>query len=41
MLLGSLPRLADVASAARLLASDHARAIAAAIFNVTCGELAD
>jgi 3-oxoacyl-[acyl-carrier protein] reductase len=40
-LLGRLPRLADVASAATLFASDRARAMTAAIFNVTCGELAD
>jgi 3-oxoacyl-[acyl-carrier protein] reductase len=40
-LLGRLPRLADVAAAATLFASDRARAMTAAILNVTCGELAD
>jgi hypothetical protein len=40
-LLGRLPRLADVAGAASLFASDRARAMTAAILNVTCGELAD
>jgi len=40
-LLGRLPRLADVAGAASVFASDHARAMTATILNATCGELAD
>lgn len=35
------PYLADVADAAALAASDHARTITGAILNVTCGELLD
>jgi 3-oxoacyl-[acyl-carrier protein] reductase len=40
-LLKRLPRLAEVADAAVLMASDRASAITAAIINVTCGEIAD
>ncbi len=40
-LLKRLPRLAEVADAAVLMASDRASAITAAIINVTCGEVAD
>lgn len=40
-LLRRLPRLAEVASAATLLASDHASAMTAAIANVTCGAFVD
>lgn len=40
-LLGRLPRLADVAAAASSFASDRARAMTAAILNLTCGELTD
>jgi NAD(P)-dependent dehydrogenase (short-subunit alcohol dehydrogenase family) len=36
-----LPRLAEVASAAVLMASDRASAITAAVINLTCGELQD
>jgi 3-oxoacyl-[acyl-carrier protein] reductase len=40
-MLKRLPKLAEVADAAVLMASDHARAITGAITNVTCGEIAD
>jgi NAD(P)-dependent dehydrogenase (short-subunit alcohol dehydrogenase family) len=40
-LLGRMPLLADVADVAVFLASDRARAMTAAIANVTCGELLD
>jgi 3-oxoacyl-[acyl-carrier protein] reductase len=40
-LLKRLPKLAEVANVAVLMASDHARAITGAITNVTCGELID
>jgi 3-oxoacyl-[acyl-carrier protein] reductase len=36
-----LPMLAEVASAAVLMASDRASAITAAVINLTCGELQD
>ncbi len=36
-----LPRLAEVANAAALMASDQASAITAAVANLTCGELVD
>ena len=40
-LLGRMPLLDDVAQTAVFLASDRARAITAAVVNVTCGELRD
>jgi 3-oxoacyl-[acyl-carrier protein] reductase len=40
-LLKRLPKLAEVASAAVLMASDRASAITGAIANVTCGEIVD
>jgi 3-oxoacyl-[acyl-carrier protein] reductase len=40
-LLKRMPRLADVANAAVLMASDHANAITGAVANVTCGEIVD
>jgi NAD(P)-dependent dehydrogenase (short-subunit alcohol dehydrogenase family) len=40
-LLKRLPMLAEVASAAVLMASDRASAITGAVANVTCGEIAD
>ena len=40
-MLRRMPRMAEIASAAVLLASDHASAITAAVTNLTCGELAD
>lgn len=40
-LLKRMPRLADVANAAVLMASNHANAITAAVANVTCGEIVD
>jgi NAD(P)-dependent dehydrogenase (short-subunit alcohol dehydrogenase family) len=40
-LLKRLPRLAEVANAAALMASDHASGITGAITNLTCGELVD
>jgi NAD(P)-dependent dehydrogenase (short-subunit alcohol dehydrogenase family) len=41
ILLGRLPRLAEVANVASFLASDRASAMTATIANVTCGELLD
>ncbi len=38
-LLKRLPKLAKVASAAVLMASDRASAIAGAVANLTCGEV--
>jgi NAD(P)-dependent dehydrogenase (short-subunit alcohol dehydrogenase family) len=40
-MLKRLPRLAEVADVAVLMASDHARTVTAAVTNLTCGELAD
>jgi 3-oxoacyl-[acyl-carrier protein] reductase len=40
-LLKRMPKMAEVANAAVLMASDHASAITAAVANVTCGEIAD
>ena len=40
-LLKRMPKLAEVANAAVLMASDHANAITGAVANVTCGELVD
>lgn len=40
-MLGRMPRLAEVANAAVLFASDRASAITGAIANVTCGEIVD
>lgn len=40
-LLKRLPKLAEVANAAVLMASDRASAMTAAVANVTCGELVD
>jgi NAD(P)-dependent dehydrogenase (short-subunit alcohol dehydrogenase family) len=40
-MLGRLPTLAEVASAATLLASDRASAMTATIANITCGGFAD
>ena len=40
-LLKRMPRLAEIANAAALVASDRASAVTAAVTNVTCGELAD
>lgn len=40
-LLKRLPRLAEVANASVLMASDRASAITAAVANLTCGEIAD
>jgi 3-oxoacyl-[acyl-carrier protein] reductase len=40
-MLKRLPRLAEVANVAVLMASDHANIMTAAIANVTCGEIAD
>jgi NAD(P)-dependent dehydrogenase (short-subunit alcohol dehydrogenase family) len=40
-LLKRMPRLADVANAAVLMASNHANAITGAVANVTCGEIVD
>ncbi len=36
-----LPRLAEVANVAVLMASDRASAITGAVTNVTCGEILD
>ncbi|MBZ9936509.1 SDR family oxidoreductase [Mesorhizobium sp. BR1-1-16] len=40
-MLKRMPRLAEIADAAVLLASDHARAVTAEVMNLTGGELAD
>jgi NAD(P)-dependent dehydrogenase (short-subunit alcohol dehydrogenase family) len=40
-LLKRLPKLAEVANVAALMASDHARVVTGAVTNVTCGELVD
>jgi 3-oxoacyl-[acyl-carrier protein] reductase len=40
-LLKRMPKLAEIASAAVIMASAHASAITAAVANLTCGELAD
>jgi 3-oxoacyl-[acyl-carrier protein] reductase len=40
-LLKHLPRLAEVANVAALMASDHSGIITGAVINVTCGELVD
>jgi 3-oxoacyl-[acyl-carrier protein] reductase len=40
-MLKRMPKMADVANAAVLMASDRARAMTAAVANVTCGEIAD
>ena len=40
-MLKRMPRMAEIASAAVLMASDRASAITAAVTNVTCGEIAD
>lgn len=40
-LLKRMPRLAEVANAAVLMASDRASAMTAAVANLTCGEIAD
>lgn len=40
-MLGHLPSTSEVADAAVMFASDHARAMTGVIANVTCGEIAD
>jgi NAD(P)-dependent dehydrogenase (short-subunit alcohol dehydrogenase family) len=40
-MLKRMPRMAEVANAAVLAASDRASAITAAVMNITCGEIAD
>jgi len=40
-MLRRMPRMAEIASAAVLVASDRASAITAAVMNITCGEIAD
>jgi 3-oxoacyl-[acyl-carrier protein] reductase len=40
-MLKRMPRLADIADAAAIFASDKARAMTAAVANLTCGEVAD
>ncbi len=40
-MLKRMPKMAEVANAAVLMASDRASAITAAVTNVTCGEIAD
>lgn len=40
-MLGRMPRVAEVANAAVLMASDRASAITGAVANVTCGEVVD
>jgi enoyl-[acyl-carrier-protein] reductase (NADH) len=40
-MLKRLPKLAEVANIAVLMACDHASPVTAAVINVTCGEMAD
>jgi 3-oxoacyl-[acyl-carrier protein] reductase len=40
-MLKRMPRMAEIANAAVLAASDHASALTAAVINATCGEIAD
>jgi NAD(P)-dependent dehydrogenase (short-subunit alcohol dehydrogenase family) len=40
-MLRHMPRMAEIANAAVLAASDHASALTAAVLNATCGEIAD
>jgi 3-oxoacyl-[acyl-carrier protein] reductase len=40
-MLKHMPRLAEVANAAAIMASNHASAITASVANITCGELVD
>jgi len=40
-MLKRLPKLAEIANAAALMASDQSSAITAAVINLTCGEIAD
>ena len=40
-MLRRMPRMAEIANAAVLVASDRASAITAAVINITCGEIAD
>jgi enoyl-[acyl-carrier-protein] reductase (NADH) len=40
-MLKRMPKMAEVANAAVLMASDRASAITAAVTNLTCGEIAD
>jgi enoyl-[acyl-carrier-protein] reductase (NADH) len=40
-MLKRMPRMAEIANAAVLAASDHASSITAAVLNATCGEIAD
>jgi 3-oxoacyl-[acyl-carrier protein] reductase len=40
-MLRHMPRMADIANAAVLAASDYASSMTAAVFNATCGEIAD
>ena len=40
-MLKRMPRMAEIANAAVLLASDRASAVTAAVLNATCGEIAD
>jgi enoyl-[acyl-carrier-protein] reductase (NADH) len=40
-LLKRLPKLAEVANVAVLMASDYASAVTGAVANVTCGEIVD
>jgi NAD(P)-dependent dehydrogenase (short-subunit alcohol dehydrogenase family) len=40
-MLRRMPRMAEVANAAVLMASDQASAVTAAVLNLTCGEIAD
>jgi enoyl-[acyl-carrier-protein] reductase (NADH) len=40
-MLRRMPKMAEIANAAVLMASDRASAITAAVTNATCGEIAD
>ena len=40
-MLRRMPRMAEIADAAVIMASDRASAVTGAVLNVTCGEIAD
>ena len=40
-MLKRMPKMAEIANAAVLMASDRASSVTAAVLNATCGEIAD
>ena len=40
-MLKRMPRMAEIANVAVLMASDRASSVTAAVLNATCGEIAD